>query len=64
MAASKTLTREQRVARAKLASNAAHQPSVAAQKIVREWPALTETQKSQIRTLLAPVCADGGGNGS
>ena len=55
MAASKTLTQEQRTARAAKAGKAAQSPETHAQKLVRDWPELTAEQKSTIRTLLRPV---------
>lgn len=61
MAASTTLNAEARIDRARNAGKASQTPESHAQKLVRDWPALTEVQKDTVRTLLAPVV--GGGNG-
>jgi hypothetical protein len=51
----RTLTDEQRRERARNAGKAAQSPETYAQKLVRDWPTLTASQKATIANALRPV---------
>ena len=55
MAAPKSLSPGQRRERARIAGLRSQSAEVLAAKIARDWPALTPSQKSLIRTVLTPV---------
>jgi hypothetical protein len=55
MAASTNLTPEQRITRASNAGKAAQSPETLASRLVKDWPALSESQKSTLRQMLRPV---------
>jgi hypothetical protein len=55
MAASTTLNPEQRIERARKAGKAAQSPETLANRLVKDWPALSESQKSKIAQTLRPV---------
>jgi hypothetical protein len=58
MAASTTLTPEQRSERARNAGKAAQSPETYAQRLVRDWPTLTASQKATISAALRPVLTE------
>ena len=47
--------REERVVNGRKGGYKSQTPEVLAAKIVRDWPELTENQKSTVRTMLRPV---------
>jgi hypothetical protein len=53
-----TLTDRQRQERARNAGKAAQSPETYAQKLVRDWPTLTASQKATISTALRPVITE------
>jgi phage terminase small subunit len=55
MAASTTLTPEQRTERARKAGYAAQSPETLASRLVKDWPELTDAQKHAVRVLLRPI---------
>jgi hypothetical protein len=57
MAASKTLNSEQRIERARNAGKVAQSPETLANRLVKDWPALTAEQQNTVRTALRPVIA-------
>jgi hypothetical protein len=58
MAASTTLNREQRTERARNAGKVAQSPETLANRLVRNWPTLTASQKATISTALRPVITE------
>ena len=59
MAASTTLTREQRIERARKAGQAAQQPETLAARLVRDWPTLTPEQRHTLKAMLRPITRTG-----
>jgi hypothetical protein len=59
VAASTTLTPEQRSDRARKAGQAAQQPETLAARLVRDWPSLTPEQRHTLRALLRPITRTG-----
>ena len=55
MAASTTLTPEQRAERARKAGLTSHTPAVLAARIVATWPELDADQRAIVKTLLRPI---------
>ena len=60
MAASKTLNREQRIARARTAARAAHSLDSYIKRIVARAPELTAEQRDRLATLLRTPSQNGG----
>lgn len=55
MAASTTLTPEQRRARSRKAGRAAQSPETLAARLVRDWPTLSADQRHTLRAMLRPI---------
>jgi len=58
MAASKTLSPEQRVERARKAGRVAQSLDAQVDRIVKNWPKLTDEQIDKLRGLFVPVGGD------
>lgn len=58
MAASKTLSPEQRQERARKAGQAAQSLDAQVDRIVRNWPKLTDAQVAKLRQLFVPAGGD------
>jgi hypothetical protein len=55
VAASTTLTPEQRRERARNAGQAAQRPETLAAKLVRDWPTFSPEQRDTLRAVLRPI---------